>query len=180
MSVNRFVTIEGGRIEVFDLDNRRCWYLGRPSPGNDPDIKFQSTMVSRKHGRLENVDGLWFYFDGYGRNGTLFNWKHLAPGIQGRSVPMMLEDGDCLVFGCGENSQITSKSPLGFFTENEASSEWKKLDSKYYHRIFFKDTIRTQAFEEPEPGTIVKSADGIGIYMGDYSFACGDMKIEGA
>ena len=38
-----------------------------------------SIPKSRKHGRFENMDGIWFYLDNNGKNGTVYNDKHIDP-----------------------------------------------------------------------------------------------------
>ncbi|MBE5916010.1 MAG: FHA domain-containing protein [Pseudobutyrivibrio ruminis] len=81
------------------LDNRISWSLGRPSNENIPDIILNSRTVSRKHGKFQNMDGIWFYLDFNGKNGTIYNDKLLEPGINGRMKPIMLKNGDEFIFG---------------------------------------------------------------------------------
>ena len=101
---NSLIIIEKGQLTAYTLDDRNVWEIGRPSKGNIPDIKLHSTTVSRKHGKFQNMDGVWFYVDYNGKNGTVYNQKHINPGINGRMKPVMLYDGDILVFGGGDDA----------------------------------------------------------------------------
>lgn len=96
------IIIENGQLTSYMLDDKNVWEVGRPSKENIPDIKLHSTTVSRRHGKFQNLDGEWFYLDYNGKNGTVYNQKHIKPGINGRVRPVMLKDGDLFVFGGGE------------------------------------------------------------------------------
>lgn len=73
---NNLVIIESGQLIEYALDDKNIWEIGRPTKGNIPDIKLYSTTVSRKHGKFENMEGIWFYIDYNGKNGTFYNHKH--------------------------------------------------------------------------------------------------------
>ena len=60
---NNLVIIESGQLIEYALDDKNIWEIGRPTKGNIPDIKLYSTTVSRKHGKFENMEGIWFYID---------------------------------------------------------------------------------------------------------------------
>ncbi|MCM1186519.1 MAG: FHA domain-containing protein [Lachnoclostridium sp.] len=96
---NNFIVIENGQLTVYPLDDKIAWEIGRVSKENRPDIILHSTTVSRKHGRFQNVDGVWFYLDYNGKNGTVYNQKHITSGLNGRVKPVVLKDGDVFVFG---------------------------------------------------------------------------------
>ena len=74
---NHLIVIENGKLQNYPLDNKLLWEIGRPSKENHPDIRMYSATVSRKHGKFVNRDGCWFYVDGYGKNGTVYNGKHI-------------------------------------------------------------------------------------------------------
>lgn len=99
---NSLVIIESGQIITYALDEKDAWEIGRPTKNNNPDIKMHSPTVSRKHGRFHKMDGIWFYLDYNGKNGTVYNHKHLSAGIGGRIKPVLLSDGDTFVFGGGK------------------------------------------------------------------------------
>ncbi|MCR5303208.1 MAG: FHA domain-containing protein, partial [Lachnospiraceae bacterium] len=73
---NSLIVIESGSQTTYYLDDRRVWNVGRASKDNVPDIRLHSTTASRKHGKFENIDGIWFYLDSNGKNGTVYNGKH--------------------------------------------------------------------------------------------------------
>lgn len=103
---NNLIIIENGQLTSYMLDDKNVWEVGRPSKENIPDIKLHSATVSRRHGKFQNLDGEWFYLDYNGKNGTVYNQKHIRPGINGRVRPVMLEDGDLFVFGGGEKQVL--------------------------------------------------------------------------
>ena len=89
---NNLIIIENGQLTSYMLDNKNVWEVGRPSKENIPDIKLHSATVSRRHGKFQKLDGEWFYLDYNGKNGTVYNQKHIKPGINGRVRPVMLKD----------------------------------------------------------------------------------------
>lgn len=119
MNNNLLIVSENERTHVYDLDTRSKWEVGRPYKEIDPDIKFYGKSVSRKHGRLQNIDGFWFYLDTNRKNGTRYNGKLIEPGINGRIKPVMLEDGDILEFGCGEKCSDGSKPAVAKYVVNQ-------------------------------------------------------------
>lgn len=102
--INRLIVIENGQLISYDLDNKLVWEVGRPSINNVPDIKLHTLTVSRKHGRFQNMDGMWFYIDKKGKNGTVYNGKYITTGLKGRIKPVALKNGDILIFGGGKES----------------------------------------------------------------------------
>lgn len=125
---NKLIVIENGEISTYSLDDKLQWNIGRPSKENNPDIKLYSTTVSRKHGSFKNMDGIWFYLDGNGKNGTVYNKKRIKPGLNGRIKPIMLSDGDVLVFGGGEENAINNKIPRAVFFNRESDDFWELDD----------------------------------------------------
>lgn len=79
------IVIENGMLNVYSLDDKIRWNVGRLSADNEPDIILHSSTVSRKHGYFKNIDGSWFYVDNHGKNGTVYNGKHVSVGIQEES-----------------------------------------------------------------------------------------------
>ena len=77
-NVNNLIVIENGVLKSFSLDDKQIWEVGRPTPGNIPDIPLYSYTVSRKHGKFQNMEGIWFYLDLKGKNGTIYNEKHIT------------------------------------------------------------------------------------------------------
>lgn len=95
-SAANFIVLENGFVRSFPLDERRIWSLGRIVPGTEPDIPFNSKIVSRSHGRLISVDGDW-YFEHLSRtNGTYHNGIKINYSDDNASRTVKLKDGDIL------------------------------------------------------------------------------------
>lgn len=176
---NNLILIENGQIISYALDDKNVWEIGRPSKNNIPDIKLHSATVSRKHGKFQNMDGVWFYIDHNGKNGTVYNHKHLRAGINGRIKPVMLNDGDTFVFGGGEEEVINCKTIWGLFVTKTFEGDWRIVDSKGYEHLLFSSGDRTTSINNPENGFVVERDNGIAIYMGDLTYAIGDMEVVG-
>ena len=174
---NNLVLIENGLLSVVSLDNKTAWEVGRPSPDSTPDIKLRSATVSRKHGRFQNMDGIWFYVDYNGKNGTVYNHRHIEAGLKGRIKPILLKDGDVFVFGGGAKETINGKTVWGLFMEKEFDNNWRTADSKGMRAIKLISGDKETTLCEPEKGTVVAREDGIAIYMGDLTYMTGDMKL---
>lgn len=174
---NTLIVIENGQLVSYDLDNKLVWEVGRPSKDNSPDIKLHSLTVSRKHGRFQNIDGMWFYLDNNGKNGTVYNGKHVTAGIRGRIKPIAMKNGDILIFGGGEETTINCKTIWAMFSERNFSEKWRVEDTKGLETIAFTDGNDTTKLEKPEKGTVVEKEDGIAIYMGDITYLAGDISV---
>lgn len=175
---NYLVIIENGKIISYELDNRNIWNLGRPSPNNDPDIKLHTATVSRKHGKFQNMDGIWFYLDYGGKNGTVYNHKHIEPGLKGNVKPILLEDGDVFVFGGGDKEVINCKTVFGLFLTRGFDERWRVVDSKDYSKIEFISESGTTTLDHPDKGTVIEKNDGVAIYMGSLTYVIGNMEVN--
>ncbi len=176
---NSLVVIENGQITTYALDDRVIWEVGRPSKGNMPDIKLHSTTVSRQHGRFQNMDGIWFYIDRMGKNGTVYNGKQVTPGIRGRVKPIIMSNGDTFIFGGGEEPVINSKTIWAMFSERKFDERWRVEDTKGLGRLSFTDGNQSTVYENPAKGTVVEKENGIAIYMGDITYLVGDIAVRG-
>lgn len=174
---NNLIIIEDGHITSYSLDDKNIWELGRPSEDNRPDIKLRSTTVSRKHGKFQNMDGVWFYIDYNGKNGTVYNKKHINPGLNGKIKPVMLEDGDIFVFGGGEKEIINYKTIFGLYITTEFNESWRVVDSKGYNQIKLVYNDKVTMLNQPEKGTVIEKEDGVAIYMGDLTYLIGKMEM---
>lgn len=177
---NNLVLIENGQIFSYALDDRNSWEIGRPSRNNIPDIKLHSTTVSRKHGKFQNMDGVWFYLDYKGKNGTIYNHKQLSAGINGRIKPVMLNDGDTFVFGGGEEEVINSKTIWALYITKGFDEPWRVVDSKEYRRIQFVSNEESILMEAPKKGFVIEKETGLAIYMGDLTYLIGDIELIGS
>lgn len=177
---NNLVVIENGQLSSYFLDDRLSWEVGRESKDNLPDIRLHSTTVSRQHGRFQNIDGIWFYLDKMGKNGTVYNGRHITPGLGGRVKPILMKDGDILIFGGGEEPVINCKTIWAMFSERLIDERWRVEDTKGLRKLSFTDGNRSTIYNEPVKGTVVEKDNGIAIYMGDITYLAGDIRVTGA
>ena len=174
---NNLILIENGKINTYRLDNRLTWELGRVSGNNMPDIRCYSLTVSRKHGSFQNMDGVWFYVDCYGKNGTVYAGKKLKPAAKGRIKPIMLKDGDVFVFGGGEEAVIGPKTAWALFKTKEIGDDWRLIDTKGCTNFEFTDGKSTTKLENISKGTVIETDKGMAIYMDDITFLMGEMDV---
>lgn len=177
---NVFVLLENRKMTIYELDERESWEIGRSSKDNEPDIKLYSPLVSRRHGKLQMIDGFWFYLDYNKKNGTLYNDNHIYAGLNGRLRPVMLEDGDRLVFGSRKKEGISDKTAWGLYISKNQIGETKIADTRGCNQVIFSDGQNTSSIEKPQAGTVVKFQNGIGIYMGDITYLLGSIDIKTA
>lgn len=176
---NYLIVIENGKLTSYLLDDRLSWEIGRPSGERVPDIRLHTTTVSRKHGKLQNMDGIWFYVDYYGKNGTVYNEKKLTAGMNGRSKPVLLSNGDVLIFGGGDKAVIGANTVWALFLSTGIDDEWSVVDTRGYREISFTSGEKTIHLEKPQKGEVIEEKEGIAIYMGDLTYTLGEMKVEG-
>lgn len=177
---NNLIVIENGQLTTYPLDDKNKWELGRPSKDNIPDIKLHSATVSRKHGRFQNMDGVWFYMDYNGKNGTVYNDKHIQAGLNGRVKPVILSDGDVFVFGGSSETVINYKTIWAMFVTKAYDDCWRVVDSKGLTTLQFADGDNITVLENPDKGTVIDKNNGIAIYMGDLTYMLGNMEVTGA
>lgn len=176
---NCLVVIENGKLTTYLLDNKISWAVGRSSKENMPDINLHSLTVSRQHGFLRNIDGIWFYVDGMGKNGTVYNGKHIKPGLRGNVKPITMNHGDILIFGGGEEPIINSKTIWAMFLERTFDENWRVEDTKGYISLSFTCGNQTTVYEKPAKGMVIEKENGIAIYMGNITYLIGDMEVKG-
>ena len=176
---NFLIIIENGQLTSYQLDDKIEWEIGRPSKGNTPDIKLHSTTVSRKHGKFQNMDGVWFYIDHNGKNGTVYNRRHISTGLNGRIKPVLLNDGDVFVFGGSNEAVINCKTVLGLYITRDYQDAWRTVDSKGYSYLQFVAKDKTKTLQQPDKGTVVRMDNGLAIYMGDLTYLIGDVEMTG-
>lgn len=174
---NTLVVLENSRINTYLLDQKEKWCLGRPSKDNDPDIKLLTASVSRNHGELRCIDGYWFYVDSYRKNGTVYNGKPLVAGLGGRAKPIMLNDGDTLLFGTKNENSISLSAPWAIFIRQGFEDRYTTIDTKGIRQLNLAKGEETESIKEPKPGTVIKRDDGMAIYMGNVTYLFGDMRI---
>ncbi|MCM1134764.1 MAG: FHA domain-containing protein [Clostridium sp.] len=175
---NNLIVIENGWLHDYPLDDKLVWKIGRPSKGNLPDIKMYSSTVSRRHGTFQNMDGSWFYVDNYGKNGTVYNGKHIKAGLNGRVKPIMLAEGDVLIFGGGEEAVINAQTIWAMFSTHYFEEGWRAEETKGRAVFTFTDGEWSTQMETPAKGTVVESKDGLAICMGDVTYMAGNISLK--
>ena len=173
------IIIENGQIISYELDKKDAWEIGRPTPNENPDIQLSTKTVSRKHGRFQKLDGFWFYLDYNGKNGTVYNRKHLSSGLGGRIKPVLLDDGDTFVFGGGKEETINSKTVFGVFLTKTFEEKWHVVDTKGYEQLLFTSGAESSIKEKPKKGLVLEGENGIAIYMGDLTYVNVAMEVVG-
>jgi pSer/pThr/pTyr-binding forkhead associated (FHA) protein len=176
---NKLIVIEKGKIFTYNLDDKLSWTVGRVTTENNPDIKLSLSTVSRKHGELTNIDGNWFYMDFNGKNGTVYNNKQIKPGIYGKIKPVILKNGDTLIFGGGSEAVINSKTVWAKFITSSIEGAWRVNDTAGYSHITFNDGNEKIRMDSPKKGTVLEKENGIAIYMGDFTYLLGNIEVSG-
>ena len=174
---NQLIIIENGKLSTVTLDDGIVWTVGRPSNENSPDIRFYSSTVSRRHGEFQNMDGVWFYLDHHGKNGTVYNGKHVECGRNGKIKPILLKDGDVLIFGGGSEAAINSKTVWTMFCTHGYEGNWKVIDTKDTSQLHLSDGRNHWVYANPEKGTVLEKEEGMVIYMGDVTYVTGNINV---
>ncbi len=124
--MSKITIVEVGEKKDYILDGKEKWTIGRLSRSSNPDIKLSLKTISRNHGLIRNIDGIWFYVDSNGKNGTVYKNKKIKPGLNGNVRPVMLNDGDELIFGGSEKAIICSNTVWAMFSTKDSD----KYDAK--------------------------------------------------
>lgn len=178
IAMNQLIVIENGQLEVICLDDRSCWEIGRGSSEFRPDIRLHSPTVSRQHGKFQNMDGCWFYTDHNVKNSTFCNERQLRKGLRGKSRPVMLNNGDIFVFGCGENLVLNEKTIWAMYTSKCPEGQWRAADTRGAGELTFTDGVQTLQFRNPHKGMVVHLSKGMAIYMGDLTYLLGEAALK--
>lgn len=170
---NHLVLIECGKLTNILLDNKNSWEFGRLAE----DIRVNSPTVSRQHGRFENIDGIWCYYDKKGKNGTAYNGKKIALGMNGRIKPIMLKHRDILIFGGSDRVILSDKIVWAIFLEKSYETDWTIVDTKAVKRITVASGTEISVFNNLDIGAVIEKEEGIAIYMGDTTYLHGNISI---
>lgn len=176
---NTLIIIEKNQLQSYLLDDKLSWTIGRPSGKNQPDIKLYTPTVSREHGEFKNMDGVWFYLDKHGVNGTVYNHKYLEKGTKGRIKPILLKEGDVFVFGGSKEEVINEKTVWALYTRRHFQEPWRCVDTKGFQQISFLSGHQETSFLSPNKGLVIDKEEGIAIYMGEITFLQGKIQVVG-
>ncbi len=98
------------------LLGKTYWTLGR---SEDSDIRLKDRWISRNHAILQRMDhGEFFLIDLGSRNGSFINGRRV-------SIPMTLQDGDCIMLG---QTELVFHCPSG----SQADPELEEPDLEDY------------------------------------------------
>lgn len=176
-NINNLVVIEDGLLTVYDLDDKNVWEVGRMSKYGKPDIRLNQLTISRKHGKFENMDGIWFYVDYNGKNGTIHNGKHIESGYNGRIKPVLLNDRDIFIFGANKEELFTSKSVWAMFLTRKYGEYWKVINTKGCEKIKFSYKNKEMIIDNKQKGNVEVLDDAIIICMGDFTYVSGNIIV---
>lgn len=175
---NQLIVIENGLLTTYCLDDKPVWELGRGSSEFRPDIRLHALTVSRKHGRFQNIEGCWYYVEYDVKNRTRYNDQFIRRGLGGRVRPVMLQNGDALVFGGGENGRLDSRTVWALFSTRCRKEPWRVVDTRNAQLLTFSDGRDVVRLDKPPKGTVIEQEEGLGIYMGDLSYLCGKTALQ--
>lgn len=121
------ILLEQDRVRVCPLDTRSEWTVGRydPDMANIPEILFESMIVSRQHGWIQNIDDQWFFVDNpKNLNGTFHNGIKIPRPKTGMRTPIMLENGDILRIDNEDLNRASARGVLMLFTTDVIRGSW--------------------------------------------------------
>jgi len=171
---SKLIIIEQERLKVYRLDDKASWEIGRASKEGIPDIELITPTISRPHGVFKNKGGLWLYNDYCKLNGTTHNGIRLTVNNNQK----ILEDGDILVFGGNGTSVVNSQTVWAIYLKREMGELYYAIDTSREKVLRFTDGVSTTKFVRPEKGTVADKGGGVGIYMGDFTYLFGDIRLK--
>jgi len=176
---NCFIIIEAGRVLTYNLDDKDIWKIGRYSTESSPDMELVTKTISRDHGRFQNMDGIWFYFDCYGTNGTAINGKVLTRASNGRAKPILLNDGDTFVFGGGPKGILNKNSVFGVYFTKIFEENWSLCKTEGYNTLRITADGKTELISSLRRGMVIEKETGMAIYLGNETYILGDIEVSG-
>lgn len=130
LSVNsaaNLIVLENGAVRSFPLDGKSSWTIGRKNPESESDIELESKIVSRKHGRIQNVDGVWYYIECGSLNGTYFNGEKIKANENNEFDAVKLSSGDILRIDSDSLDNPEERGVLFLFTTEGIGNQWKSI-----------------------------------------------------
>ena len=136
------IILEDDLIRVCSLDSRPEWKIGRYDSDipNTPDILFNSKIVSREHGWIQNIDSQWFFVDNpQNLNGTFHNGVKVPRRKDGMKTPVMLESGDILRIDNEDLNHASAQGVLMLFTTATIKGTWTTYQLKQQTTVIGRD-----------------------------------------
>lgn len=121
------VVLEAGTVRSFPLEGKQVWKIGRKNPESESDIELESKIVSRKHGRIQNVDGAWYYMEEGSLNGTYYNGEKIKMNDKGEFDGVKLTNGDILRIDSDSLKNPEERGVLFLFTTEGIGNQWKTV-----------------------------------------------------
>lgn len=89
----------------------------------------------------------------------------------------MLSDGDVFLFGGAEGAAMNCKTIWAMFTNRPYEEEWKVVDTQGSESITLTDGTNCICEEHLYKGMVIEETGGVGIYMGDFTYLIGNIRI---
>jgi len=178
MKGNTLIIIEAHNIKEYSLDEKDVWTIGRGTDENFVDIDLVTPTISRKHGKFEKQGENWVYSDLNSSNGSVYNGMAMHGRLDGTYASEVMHDNDMLILG-SSTPTIKDKKVVVIYKEELQEGEWRRINTKGVAAIDIDDGKEVTILNCSKVGTIMSNKNGIAIYLGDYSYALGDIKIMG-
>lgn len=121
------LVLEGDQIRAISLDSKPVWKIGRyvPNMPDAPEIPVASSIVSRDHGWIRNIEGRWCYVDNpNNKNGTFYNGVKMPRPANGMRRSVVLKSGDILRVDSNDLDHSSNQGVLLQFTTAPIQGEW--------------------------------------------------------
>lgn len=132
ISPANLIVLENGIIRKFLLEEKQQWDIGRTTPDIKKDISLESKIASRNHGKIQNINGSWYYIELGSLNGTYLNGKKIQTTANKVSNPIQLNNGDVLRINSKELNRLDNNGVWMLFSTETIGNEWKikKIENK--------------------------------------------------
>ncbi len=130
------VILEGGSVRSFPLEGKQVWKIGRKNPESENDIELESKIVSRNHGRIQNIDGDWYYIESGSLNGTYYNGNKITANDNNDFDAVKLSNGDILRIDSDSLDNPEERGVLLLFTTEGIGNQWKSMTLRKKETVF--------------------------------------------
>ena len=98
--------------------------------GTEADIRLNSRIVSRRHGKFTQINRTFYYNDEGSLNGTLLNGEQIGCGHYNRSQRYPLENGDVIKITVPESVGNPENVMMIFSERMSVNTRWKYISLK--------------------------------------------------
>lgn len=138
-SAANLVVLEDGAVRSFPLEMKKNWTIGRATPDTEQDIMLDSKIASRQHGKIQNIDGEWYYIELGSLNGTYFNGEKIKVGSQGKFDAVKLSNGDILRIDSEDLESPEERGVWMMFSTEGIGNQWKTISLRKKETHFGRD-----------------------------------------